>query len=239
MVRNEADRYLPSALKAWSEFADKIVALDDGSTDNTVELLHQYAATVHHWDGKRAWGHETAARKFLWEKAVEAHTDFIFVQDADMVPAKDPKDLLVGGIDGVLFCLYDLWSPTDFRSDHYWRAHTVPRLWLVRRPQGGVLDNWSGRGIHSGHFSRNLQIERAITAPKDYSLLHYSYVDPEDRIKKCKQYMEQFDQLTTHEWAHASSITDPEPRLLPLDVDITWPLRKFSVDPPSDKIPQS
>jgi len=228
MVRNEAANYLKSALEAWSEFADRIVVLDDHSTDSTGDLCRSAGAFVVDWSGSKAWGRETPARRALWEAAVQSGTDFIMVLDADMVPARSPKDLLVGGVDGVLFHLYDLWGDGLFRSDYYWRAHTVPRLWLVRNPRTTDGHVWSGRKIHSGHFPSNLRLDRAITAPRDYSLLHYAYALPDDRHKKKTQYLGQGHILTTHEWLHASSIDDPDPNLLPLDVDITWPLRKSS-----------
>jgi glycosyltransferase involved in cell wall biosynthesis len=240
LARNEADRYLISALNAWSQFADQIFVLDDNSTDHTADVAVEAGAVVRRRDTNAppAWGNETSARRelFEWVSSSISAGSFIFVLDADMVPAKNPKDLLVGGIDGVLFRLHDLWGEGVYRSDHYWRGHNVPRLWLVRNPR--TTDHqWSGRGIHSGHFPNNLLIERSVVAPKEYSILHYSYVDPVDRKSKCDQYMQQFDNLTTHEWVHAASINDPDPRLFDLDIGVTWPLRKSSSDAVSDKTP--
>ncbi|MHB1629584.1 MAG: glycosyltransferase, partial [Bacilli bacterium] len=37
-VRNEAGRYLRMVLDDLSDYVDEIVILDDGSTDNTVEI---------------------------------------------------------------------------------------------------------------------------------------------------------------------------------------------------------
>ena len=226
LAKNEATSYLPSALAAWNQFADTIVVLDDHSTDDTAELCRSAGAFVVDWDGSAAWGQETPPRKALWEAAVQSGSDFIMVLDADMVPAKDPKELLIGGIDGVSFLLFDLWGEDVYRSDHYWRGHTVPRLWLVRNPHHNRGHVWSGRHIHSGHFPQNLQLERIVGAPREYSLLHYAYSRADDRRNKKKQYLSQGKFLTLHEWMHALSIETPDPDLLPLDVDVSWPLSK-------------
>ena len=239
LVKDEASNYLPSALEAWSDFADKIVILNDNSSDSTGDLCRSAGAFVVDWEGPKAWGSETRPRQKLWEMAVGSGTDWIFVLDADMVPTKDPKDLLFGGVDGILFHLYDLWRDDFYRSDNYWKGHLVPRLWLVRNPRTTKGQNWGDRNIHSGHFPLNLRLERIVTAPRDYSLLNYAYLSPSDRVKKKQQYMTQGHHLTTHEWLHACSIDDPDPTLLPMDVDARWPLSKSSSVPQSEPNPES
>ena len=228
MVRNEAGGYLTSALDAWTDFADEIVVLDDNSTDGTREILDSRGVRVLTRLEEPAWGAESPARQQLWKAAVESGCGWILVLDADMVPAKDPKILTQGGHDAVLFLLYDLWlaDPPHYRADRHWQAHNVPRMWLVRNPTKDVGFEWNQRGIHCGHFPRNLPVERRILAPRDFSLLHYGYADPKDRERKYQRYMEQAHQLTLHEKIHADTIVDPYPRLKPLDVDIRWPLVK-------------
>lgn len=227
MVRNEADRYLRSALSAWSDFADEIVALDDGSTDATPDLLAEFGCDVIRWTGDRAWGAEASPRAALWNAAVETGADYIMALDADMVPMRSPKPLLAGGVDGVLFGLFDLWSldPLTYRDDHHWQGHRHPRLWLTRR--GEKVDGpWTDRGLHVGHFPPSLKLERVLWAPIEYAILHYGYADPEDRQVKAQQYLDKQDVLMSHEIAHALSITDPEPRTMPLTHPIKWPLTR-------------
>jgi glycosyltransferase involved in cell wall biosynthesis len=143
LVRNEADRFLPSAVEAWSRFADWIVAVDDGSSDLTGEVLRRAGASVYRrpgGEGEPAWGRESAARALLWERAnAEARPgDYIFVLDADMVPARSPRPLLETNPDTVAFNLYDLWQaePPLFRDDGPWGAHSHWRAWIAGRILG-------------------------------------------------------------------------------------------------------
>jgi len=229
MVRNEADRWLPSALDAWAQFADEIVALNDGSTDDTAQLLYDAGAQVHTTldTGTYAWGAEVASRQFLFEQAVASGCDYLFWLDADMVPLDDPRPLLFGDIDGVYFNLYDLWSlqPLRYRSDRFWQGHRHLRLWLIRNPGPNRTYHWNERGIHCGHLPLNLDISRSVGAPMSHGLLHYAYATPEMREKKLQQYIAQQEQLTESELLHALSITDTEPTLEHLTYEPRWPLR--------------
>ena len=106
IVRNERRRFLPSALECWSEFADRIVAVDDGSKDGTHKLLEEHGCEVYR-ETFDLWGNETAARKFLWEKAVKG-SDWVVHIDADMVPSGDFRRSLKGSLAG--FCVFDMWD---------------------------------------------------------------------------------------------------------------------------------
>lgn len=224
MVRNEAGRYLRSALSAWQHFADEIVALDDHSTDGTQAALEAAGATIVPWGGETAWGAESAPRAALWNAAAASGAEYIMVLDADMVPLQNPKPLLKDGVDGVLFALFDLWGPGVYRDDHFWQAHHRPRLWLVRNP-GIEAAPWTDRGLHCGHFPP-LKLERVLWAPIDYAILHYGYADPEDRVTKARQYIGNAEVLSSDELEHARSILDPNPHIKPLPFKPTWPLVK-------------
>lgn len=244
LVRNEAERFWPSALDAWSQFADAIVVLDDQSGDATAELARDAGASVYvRGDGVSAWGAESPARAELWDRAMQETEpgDWILILDADMVPLRNPRPLLAPGIDAVAFPLFDLWlkegSRLWFREDGFWQGHLHPRLWAVRRPE--TPENgwkWSERGIHTGHFPLNLSIHRAITAPLDYSLLHYAYLTPALREAKAAAYEATAAQLLPAEQAHAISILHPQPRLAVLPFTPAFPLNLSEARnaPPAD-----
>jgi hypothetical protein len=236
LVRNEADRFWRSALDAWSDFADEIVVLDDASHDKrTANYALEFGCKLYIRSDEetRAWGQESNVRAELWERACQhaAVGDFVFILDADMVPARDPRPLLTASPDAVAFPLYDLWSANEYRCDGFWQGHTHPRVWLVRRseePEGGW--KWNERGVHCGHLPANLPLARVVYAPTDFALLHYAYVDADRRTAKSAQYAAVADQLSDFERAHAQSILDPDPMLSPLSFTPQYTLKLASDD---------
>lgn len=224
LTRNEAGRYLPSALAAWSEWADAVAVLDNG-TDHTLDLVESAFPDAYHYEryDEAAWGDEAPARARLWEMALEAGTDWIIVLDADMVPARDPTDLLHSDYDSIGFNLYDLWQedPLAYRVDGLWKAHENWRVWAVRAAEEPAEGwKWSERGIHTGHFPWNVSLGRTLYAPCDYGLLHYAYARPEDRERKYLAYADTANQMSEREIRHAESILQPATvRSLPFEPD--------------------
>lgn len=218
MAQNESRKFWRSALDVWGRFADTVLVLDDNSTDNTAELALAAGAKVFSRSGRAAWGSEAPARQQLFDLAMQEAEpkDWVLFLDADMVPARDPRELaLLGTSNAWAFAIYDLWSlePLRYRWDEYWVGHEHPRIWMIERPT--VLDDWawSPRGIHCGHLPTNFRVDRQIgVAPKEYALLHFAYCSHELRQAKFKQYESVLDKLSNHEWRHAVSITDPNPK---------------------------
>jgi glycosyltransferase involved in cell wall biosynthesis len=234
LVKNEASKYWKSALSAWSEFADAIVVLDDNSSDETAEIAWECekATVFGRYGEKDAWGAEAAARQQLWEHANEVAEvgDYIFVLDADMVPAGDPRELTELGADTVYFALYDLWGRDErerllYRDDAFWCAHNRPRAWMVRKPRDFKAD-WPTRGIHCGHLPSNWEPKAPLFAPPSHSLLHFAYADEVDRLVKAAQYLDLGDKLLPSEASHAYSILDAKPRLKPLLKKPRWQLER-------------
>lgn len=228
LLRNEANKFLPSALSAWGRFADKIVVLDDSSDDNTAEMCMRAGCKVYlRYDRVKdvepalAWGKEWTARQELWDAALRHadEGDYIFVLDGDMVPAKDPRPFTRTGADAVAFNLYDLWDEDSYRSDFMWCGHDNWRVWMMRAPVSTApKDTWNQTGIHCGHFPSNLldNHSKIVFAPRDYGLLHYAYSSPSLRKRKHEQYLDVRRQLSSNELLHAQSIVDDEPNLLRL-----------------------
>lgn len=227
LVKNEANRMLSQALAAWQDFADEILILDDSSEDESIEICHEAGAIVHARASEQAaWGNESSARASLLRLAVQVACDWIFVLDADMIPLCNPRRLFNSSAEAVSFRLYDLWTtnPCQYRNDGFWHAHRVPRVWAVRTDSLPADPSWSGRGIHSGHLPTNYQTQRIITAPQDYSLLHYAYSREDWRVEKHARYLSLATDLGEFEREHAESIIDPEPNLEPLPWEPEWPI---------------
>ena len=229
VLRNEAKRWLPSVLKAWESFADIILCLDDGSTDETPDILRACSKVDYYRrDDTPMWGNEAPVRKLLWDLAVNSGADWIMIEDADMLPAKDPRPLMDSPVDAVAFRLYDLWSlqPPMYREDGFWQAHTSPRLWAFRNPHTVETAIWPARGIHCGHVPSNLNPARVMLAPPEYSLLHLAYSDADARATKAAQYRSKYHIMAPQEIAHANSIEDKLVKCNLLPFGVEWPLSR-------------
>lgn len=230
LMRNEADRFLRSALSAWETFASRIVVVDDSSTDESVHIARGHTHVdplIELGDPTVAWGSEAHARKLLWEYALQeavAERDWVFVLDADMTPdsgkiATLVRELAVRSptVGAIAFPMYDLWGHNEngallYRSDGYWQAHYHPRVWMVKVPKQPKEGwKWVERGIHCGHFPENLPPTRTVICK--HSLLHYGYFTPEIRLEKYARYVSVDGILTPFERAHANSILAENPVL--------------------------
>lgn len=216
LVKDEMARFLPSALRAWAEFSDDIIVLDDGSTDGSREAAEAFGAQVFRRDTpEAAWGREASARRALFDLGW-AHAridDYLIVLDADMTPARSPRVLMETEADAIAFNLYDIWKIEDerlfYRADGAWKAHLLPRIWMwkkTRQPLDSFM--WTTRGVHCGHLPNNIEFGSLAYAPPDHGLLHYAYSTPDLRADKYAAYASVASDLTDFEIAHARSIMD-------------------------------
>ena len=227
IVKDEAHRYWGSALRQWATFADYIIVIDDDSTDETKDMAEEAGCDVFTlFDNTDMWGNETPHRAALFAYAMGKADpgDIVFWLDADMVPARDPSKFFDVKCDGYSFCLYDLWgqdsSGLRYRSDNWWRGHENPRVWALRVPDDFDQTDveWGTRGIHSGHipgswFTPEFQ---TMVLPKDMGLLHYGYYTERDRQNRYDSYIGIRHKLSESEFKHATTIMDPDPKLLKL-----------------------
>lgn len=221
IVRNEAERFLPSALDAWQQFADRIVVVDDGSEDGTSELCEAAGCEVHRRDA-RMFGNEWQARRELWRLASEG-ADWVLHLDADQVPSCDPRPHLTPPVS--LFRVFDLWSEDTYREDAWWTGHL--RCWwpAVHVPSlpAGFEDRWPERGWHSGHVPMNLP--GPAHPVQGCAILHYAYSTPDLRRRKAEMYADLGPHLTAPERFHARTITRSVANTKPLPFEPAWRLK--------------
>jgi len=218
LTRNEAslDRYLRSCLASMEGWADKILVLDDGSTDETVEICEGFGAMVKRRElSVPAWGAEASARRELWEFAVEqcsSPRDWVVWADADMLLHGDPRPLCGSrDVNSWLWRLYDVWDdPSTYRSDQFWRGHTVPRCWMCAplRVPNGWQPSWDRDGLHVGHIPASYPLMPGL-APDDVYYLHLGWMQEKHRLAKYEQYMAKKHLLSPPEVAHVESILSP------------------------------
>jgi hypothetical protein len=215
LARNEAssDRYLRRCLQNAKQWCDAIVVLDDRSTDLTASVCRDEGAIVTTRSSDiPAWGHESHARKELWDLAVaEAGDGWVLFQDCDMELSADPRPLCeTTDLNTWAWSLLDLWNSEDtHRVDGYWQGSRINRPWLVKPsfvPEGWTPE-WPARGIHCGHLPMNWPM-RCGNAPKEYVWRHLAYLTKEHRLVKHAAYLTQMGQLTDWEYQHADSILD-------------------------------
>ena len=190
LVHNEADRYLERVLINAGQFCDHIVAIDDGSTDDTRDILEYHDVEIlSHVALQSFWGHnETTPRKLLWDAARSVDPDgWIYVFDADHELIIDEEDFRQmcrsDTVDAWAFRLWDCWDSEDqLRSDSFWQAHMHPRPWLFRALEG---DWGSEKGIHSGHAP----LRDWIVGEAPGAIRHLGYVKEAHRKLKINKYM--------------------------------------------------
>ena len=198
LVRNEADRYLARVLEHNAPFYDKLVVVDDASTDNTRDICRLFDAEITRLDESTGfWGRDEApARGLLWEKAVEAAGPggWILIFDADMELLADPEEIRHLCRTNILTAwawpLYDVWdNENTVRVDGLWGLSAqTPRVWLVKAPPADFVPDWGRHGHHVGHCPPNLPLV-AGTAPGGIGWKHLAYLDEENRKAKSESYL--------------------------------------------------
>ena len=82
IVKNE-EKVLERALKCVAQFADEIVIVDTGSTDNTIEIAKKYTKNIYNFD----WNNDfSVARNYAFSKA---ESEYLMWLDADDVIDKN------------------------------------------------------------------------------------------------------------------------------------------------------
>ena len=70
LVYNEEKRFLKQYLDRMSQLTNKIVIIDDGSTDNSINICSKYTSNIYQTD-RLMTKNESALRQNLWEKCVK------------------------------------------------------------------------------------------------------------------------------------------------------------------------
>ena len=216
LVRNEADRWLRQVLKQMKSVCDKLIILDDYSTDNTPEICKEYGDVYK--SERQYWGfNEIRQRKHLWELGISYANDgdWILCLDADETIPK--IDLLLRKIktaeqykvDGLAFKLYDMWNQTHYRDDIYWCGHNGDWLMCVKYDASKQYE-WCEKVLHCGRFPVNacsllgrtgLEIQHwgwSTSKDREIKYNRYKEVDPDGKYGSINQY---------------NSILDPSPYL--------------------------
>lgn len=220
IIKNEANKYLRDVLVAANEYITDAVIIDDGSTDNSVEICKEVLGDkliklVINEQSKFA--NECSLREQQWNETVATNPDWILCLDADEIFEDKFKDRVGQMIadqnaDAYLFRLYDFWDPTHYREDEYWQAHLYYRIFMVRY-KPGMAYTFQQTAQHCGRFP--LQVHNyAKSIPSDLRLKHYGWERAQSRIDKYERY-NRLDPGARFGWKEQyESILDPNPHLV-------------------------
>lgn len=195
IVKDEVDRYLPMVLGKAKEYSDKIVVLDDHSTDNTVEYCEDHGCKVYTTQEDKSifWEREHDLRTHLWTHILprEARTgDWILALDADEVLADHfltYKDSMLRQeeVNTYTFQFWEAWnSPDKIRIDRTWNPIGKNSAMLTRYTPS-VNYTFPMIGLHCGRIPMN-SLKPII--PSGCSVLHLGWANPEEHEAKIQRY---------------------------------------------------
>ena len=93
-VKNE-ERWIQKSLESISDLCSKIVILDDGSTDNTVEVCQSFSNVVDIYQQKDLQIDEHRDRTRLLKMALDQNPDYLLALDGDEIFMPKSKDILL------------------------------------------------------------------------------------------------------------------------------------------------
>lgn len=195
IVKNEENRYLSQVLGRLKGHIDEAVIIDDGSSDNTVEMCKSILKDIplHIIENKDSlFSSESVLRKKQWSETIKTNPDWILNIDADELLEDRFWETAQKQIDNTeydIYCfrLYDMWNSTHYREDEYWNAHSIYRPLLIRyQPKFHYL--WNESNQHCGRFPMNIfSFKKSEIAAR---IQHLGWATEEDREAKFKRYQD-------------------------------------------------
>lgn len=194
IVKNEEHRYLRDVLESAKQYIDSAVIIDDGSTDNTVQICQEVLNGIPYKiieNKESKFKNEIELRTQQWNETIATDPDWILFLDADEIFEDrfkyEVKNLMDNpDIDSYMFRLYDFWDDEHYRDDELWCAHKYYRIFMMRY-QKNFDYKFNETAQHCGRLPSNAGDLRYELC--NIRLKHYGWANKEDRIKKYNRYM--------------------------------------------------
>ena len=162
-VRNE-EANLPRCLDTIRQWADEIVVVDSGSTDNTVSIAEDAGATVLQFDYQGGW-----PKKRQW--ALDTHAwsnDWVLLLDADEILTAEAKQEIAQAISSGTF-------------DGYWLPFRI--VFLGRMLRFGDTQLWKCSLFRVGRGRYEQRLDRQDESMSDIEVHEHVVVDgPTSRL---------------------------------------------------------
>jgi len=189
-VKN-SERWFERVLGSHLRICDRVLVLDDGSTDRTGEIAQSFGQ-VTYFRQEGLPRNEARDRNRLFEKAHAFNPDWCWWFDGDETLWRgERKDILGVPADRNTLStqLLDLWGD----EHHYAADWSHPKLHVFRYLSELCRHyKWVGRGTHQIHCGGRPRLdayqrsERILSAP--IVELHWSWMTPEACAEKLRQY---------------------------------------------------
>ncbi len=181
-VKNEA-RWIERSVASMLLVCDRVVVLDDHSTDGTPRLA-AVCPDVRVFDSPFSGLDETRDKNWLLDTVISMGATWVLCIDGDEVLAASGaahlRELMRSGIQCVSMRIPYLWDSEDqIRVDGVYgqfRRHSA------FRPGRNRFTSQGANGFHCGNVPMG---DRVHTITRDdIPLLHFGYMNPEDRARK-------------------------------------------------------
>ncbi|MDB4882377.1 MAG: hypothetical protein JWL95_1143 [Gemmatimonadetes bacterium] len=207
-------RHLPGFLRNVAPQVDGIIALDDGSSDGSAELLDRHASVIELLRGPRerpAWD-EVGNHRTLVAAALRHRAEWILCVDADERLERDFRTRAerviargrLFGYSAFAVRMRELWDdPGQYRVDGIWGRKMVARLFRAREDHD--FDPATLHGSKAPMQARH----RGRFPTSDLTVYHLGMLRPEDRTARRRRY----------------ELGDPERRWQPIGYEYLTDLR--------------